>query len=55
VARVFDIPDDYQNNKFLFYDAKKGTDGIKKPVAEGESFSLTFEPFEIKVFNAVLK
>jgi len=51
VSRVFDIPEEYVGNMYLFYDVKNGD---KNPVAEGGSFKLSFEPFEVKIFNAVL-
>ena len=50
VAKVFEIPDS-TNTEYLFFDvrAEKKT----QPIAQGRSFQLTLEPFEVKVFDAV--
>jgi hypothetical protein len=53
VASVFELPD-YVSDKYFFYDA--GTiraTGKKQTLAQGKSFRITLQPFEVKVFNAI--
>jgi hypothetical protein len=47
---VFDLPDDAVK-KYSFYDAR--SDNQTVPVAEGDSFLIDLEPYEVKVMNAV--
>ena len=49
VAKVFEIPDNY-TDEYKFYDAK--AESTSFTAAQGESFQITLEPFEVKVYNA---
>lgn len=51
VVDVFELPA-YVKNEFVFYDAKTGS---KEPLIQGNSFSITLQPFEVKVLNALPK
>jgi hypothetical protein len=52
VSKVFELPDNVKNN-YIFYDAKAGTIDKKQGLAQGESFLITLQPFEVKVMNAL--
>jgi hypothetical protein len=53
VMDVFELPD-YVKSDFIFYDARTAkTDNKKLPLAQGRSFQITLEPFEVKVFDAM--
>ena len=49
VAKVFEIPENYSND-YKFYDAR--AENNLKIAAQGNSFEITLEPFEVKVYNA---
>ncbi|MCK9412527.1 MAG: hypothetical protein M0Q53_09520 [Prolixibacteraceae bacterium] len=49
VADVFELP---AKGDYLFYDAKTGS---KDPKMKGSSFSITLQPFEVKVFESSRK
>jgi len=52
-ADVFELPD-YITSDFIFYDARPANrDNKKLPLAQGRSFQVTLEPFEVKVFDAI--
>ena len=53
VATVFELPANIRD-KYLFYDAREiSTTGEKQTIAQGQSFRITLQPFEVKIFNAV--
>ena len=53
VAKVFELPD-YVKNEYLFYDARTlNATGVKQAFARGRTFSITLQPFEVKVLNAL--
>ena len=52
VAEVFELPAGVNNN-FLFYDVKaKIATGVKQITAKGKEFSVTLQPFEVKIYDA---
>jgi len=51
VANVFELPGNVKND-YRFYDAKTGS---KEILAQGQSFRITLQPFEVKVLNALPK
>ncbi|MBX2924627.1 MAG: hypothetical protein KF746_20665 [Chitinophagaceae bacterium] len=51
VARLFDIPD-HAMTDYAFSNARKET-GKEQPVAQGRHFTITLEPFEVKILDAV--
>jgi hypothetical protein len=53
ISSVFELPDNV-SNKYYFYDARTLSQIKKKQTfAEGKSFKITLQPFEVKVFDAV--
>jgi hypothetical protein len=48
VTKVFELPPNVKN-EFFFYDVISGS---TEPVAKGSSFSITLQPFEVKVLDA---
>jgi hypothetical protein len=53
VARVFDLPGHVDDN-YLFYDVREWKKSGKKELsARGQRFSITLQPFENKVFDAI--
>jgi hypothetical protein len=55
VRRVFELPDN-AGDEYLFYDARTGrkSEG-KQTLAQGSSFHISLQPFEVMVLNASLK
>jgi hypothetical protein len=51
VANVFELPVNIKND-YRFYDAKTGS---KEILAQGQSFTIILQPFEVKVLNALPK
>ena len=51
VKDIFELPS-HVKNKYIFYDAKKGG---RDQLAQGRSFRISLQPFEVKVFNALPK
>jgi hypothetical protein len=52
VASVFELPH-YVSDEYVFYDARSDKKAEKKQAfAQGKSFTITLQPFEVKVFNA---
>jgi hypothetical protein len=51
VADVFELPSNIKKD-YLFYDAKTGS---KEPLMQGKSFSISLQPFEVKVYNSLQK
>lgn len=55
VAIVFELPD-YVKNEFVFNDARSvGSKNDRKTLAQGRSFRITLQPFEVKVFDGFPK
>lgn len=55
VAGVFELPD-HVSDEYLFYETRKvSANGGRKELAQGKSFKITLQPFEVKVFDALLK
>jgi hypothetical protein len=53
VKKVFELPE-YVNSEYLFYDVRKTSEtGGKQPSARGNSFTITLQPFEVMIFNAI--
>jgi hypothetical protein len=51
-SEVFELPSGESNN-FIFYDVKAGVaSGKKKVMAKGKEFTITLQPFEVKIFDA---
>ncbi|HTE34525.1 MAG TPA: hypothetical protein VK666_29305, partial [Chryseolinea sp.] len=48
VKNVFELPNEKKND-YTFYDAKTG----EKTLEQGQTFGVSLEPFEVKVFSAV--
>jgi hypothetical protein len=54
-SKVFDLPPG-TSRQFAFYDARAAAGGERQSaVAQGETFTVTLKPFELKVFDAVSK
>lgn len=53
VGQVFDLPED-TNKNYFFYDAKASPKDNSSLIASGDSFTISLEPFEVKVMNAQL-
>ena len=54
VSKVFELPANVKN-EYVFYDAKKGINSEEQTLAQGKSFLITLQPFEVKVLNALPK
>jgi hypothetical protein len=55
VANVFELPENI-SNEYILYDVRtERTTGKKQPRIQSQSFTITLQPFEVKVFNAVTK
>jgi hypothetical protein len=53
VTGVFELPDNVGKN-YYFYDARAiKANGEKQTIAQGNSFRITLQPFEVKVFDAI--
>lgn len=55
-VREFELPPAHEKDEFQFFDAKTGNPkGNRQPVAQGRSFNITLQPFEVKVFDVLPK
>lgn len=53
VGSVFELPANARNN-YVFYDARAISASEKKRIiANGKSFKIVLQPFEVKIFNAI--
>lgn len=52
IASVFELPD-FVSDEYFLYDARTTMTTEKKQVlAQGKSFKIILQPFEVKVYNA---
>ena len=51
VSKVFELPAGFQNN-YLFFDARSEVNNKMPVVGSGKSFSISLNPFEVKVMTA---
>jgi len=49
VANVFDLPDPI-TKEYRFFDVR--AENMSQPIAQGQSFQITLEPFEVKILDA---
>jgi hypothetical protein len=50
--KVFELPLNYKP-AYLFYNAKLSSRETKKPLFKGKTYTVTLEPFEVMVLNAM--